>query len=195
MMAKYVGARRMAAVKTCRKCRQGKPLSEFGKDRRLRGGRRAQCKACINETRQRRIAKRDNHCLDCGEILASAYARRCRTHAARHATRDATGRSVTVAGYVILSGRWDHPNATREGRLCEHVAVMSTHLGRPLLPDESVHHRNGVRDDNRIENLELWSKAQPAGQRVSDKVDWARTIIATYAPSEAEAEMEARQWL
>jgi hypothetical protein len=41
---------------------------------------------------------------------------------------------------------------------------------------------NGVRDDNRPENLELWSKSQPAGQRVADKVSWALEILKLYAP-------------
>lgn len=57
---------------------------------------------------------------------------------------------------------------------------MQDYLGRPLLHSETVHHVNGNRSDNRLENLELWSSAQPAGQRVEDKLKWAREIIALY---------------
>ncbi len=90
-----------------------------------------------------------------------------------------TYRYTRPDGYVELVKR-DHPNVRSGGRVLEHVFVMSEHLGRPLHRHESVHHLNGVRDDNRIENLELWSSSHPKGQRIVDKVAWARAFLAEY---------------
>jgi hypothetical protein len=89
------------------------------------------------------------------------------------------GRTRHKAGYVMI---WSpgHPRARTGQYVFEHILIMEQILGRHLLPEESVHHRNGVRDDNRPENLELWTRPQPAGIRVSDAIAWARQILARY---------------
>lgn len=83
---------------------------------------------------------------------------------------------LTKHGYVRLNGG------------LQHRLVMEEALGRFLESHEEVHHINGVRNDNRLENLELWSTSQPKGQRVEDKLAWAKEIIRQYEPINYELE-------
>lgn len=83
---------------------------------------------------------------------------------------------INPGGYVVINLGGKH------NTILEHRLVMSEAIGRPLHKHETVHHINGDRSDNRLENLELWSTSQPAGQRVDDKVTWAEEILRTYAP-------------
>lgn len=70
-----------------------------------------------------------------------------------------------------------------------HRLVMERTLGRPLMPFESPHHKNGVRHDNVPANLELWTKPQPAGQRPEDLVAW----MVEYYPDLVEQELQRKR--
>jgi hypothetical protein len=87
------------------------------------------------------------------------------------------GKFINEQGYVYVSSRVLYGKKGFEHRL-----IMEKHLGRCLNKNENVHHKNGNRSDNRIENLELWVKSQPSGQRVEDLIKWAKKIISDYSP-------------
>lgn len=92
------------------------------------------------------------------------------------------GKYYVKDGYIMLTGMRGYPNANKKGYVLEHVKVMADMLGRPLQPGENVHHKNGVRDDNRLENLELWSIKQPPGQRIDDCIPFWVAQLKQYAP-------------
>jgi hypothetical protein len=65
------------------------------------------------------------------------------------------GRRQLLSGYILIYFP-AHPYCDQDGYVLEHRLVMENKLGRYLKPNEIVHHINGILDDNRIENLELF---------------------------------------
>lgn len=120
-------------------------------------------------------------CEGCGkEFEARVYkgipSRFCSTSCSstrRRAGRGEELRWLNQQGYVILK-------QIDGSRVLEHRYVMEQHMGRKLEKFESVHHKNGKRDDNRLENLELWASYQPSGQRPEDLLSWAKDILKLY---------------
>lgn len=126
---------------------------------------------------------------NCGRPTPKSGGRMCNMHISRKRKgqdMDAPPRarakgegSKTVYGY-IRHYKPTHPNANPRGYVMEHTMVMAENLGRPLISGENVHHKNGIRDDNRIENLELWSNRQPNGQRIEDKMRYVYEMLDLY---------------
>jgi len=87
------------------------------------------------------------------------------------------------------AGEFKYRHKTKEGyikvnisgkKIAEHRLVMEGVIGRKLYKHEDVHHINGVRDDNRPENLELWSHSHARGQKVEDKIKWCVEFLKGY---------------
>lgn len=165
------GAQRKAVIKDCADC--------GGRFTSKANGR--YCTACTN-------IRRRHPCADCGVSIdwRAKVCRQCwgKAHQGPRSAHWRGGRpQTTYSGYRLVKSP-GHPRAKpKNGNYVpEHQLVMEEMLDRYLEPGENVHHRNGVRDDNRPENLELWLVHQPAGQRVEDIADWAEDILRRYRP-------------
>lgn len=139
----------------------------------------------------RRLAPRVvRSCPHCGadvEVLASMAKRRERSFCSRG------HRDAWLVANAMISGRKPYPlgatkhtkqgyvmEKTEQGWVMQHRVVMESVIGRKLAREENVHHVNGIKDDNRVENLELWTSMQPSGQRVADLLSFAREVLDRY---------------
>lgn len=129
---------------------------KLGKDKRTRIYIRATCDFCGRERWLTRENIRPNRFTGlCNSCSAS---RPMEKH-----PRWKGGRRKAQHGYIGITVSPNHPFASMrnvKGEIYEHRLVMAQKLGRPLMRHEHVHHINGIRDDNRPENLELVSTQQ-----------------------------------
>lgn len=120
------------------------------------------CVECNTTFRKVPSARRDPDHAFCSATCAALW------NGKNRSARDNQWR-IGLGGYVIRAGNGQ--------TIFEHRVVMEQHLGRPLFDYENVHHINGIKHDNRIENLELWVTKQPKGQRVDDALAWAMKLL------------------
>ena len=128
------------------------------------------------------LTRIDRCCIDCGKkqrVLIYRFRSkektptgRCQKCSRKRLKGDihpmwSGGRALDSHGYVqiLCPG---HPAAYNGRYVPEHRLVIEAKLGRYLFPNETIHHRNGVRDDNRPENLEVWFSRHGRGQRYKD---------------------------
>lgn len=87
-------------------------------------------------------------------------------------------RTLDSEGYVSLWVGHDHPMANNGGRAREHRIIMSKSLKRPLLSTEAVHHINGIKTDNRLENLEVMEHGVHSGMKLNRVYTTAVRLLA-----------------
>ena len=171
-------------MKICRMCLKNKDDSEFCKNSKRKDHLNSYCKSCCSTQGKKYRQYNPERWQLQKERNKKTYRE---LHGIpmeapdRYKNRDGSP-YINSRGYLEVRGnKWKaHPCADKSGRVLIHRLTMYEYLGRPLEKYETIHHKNGDTTDNRLENLELFNCKHPPGQRVEDKVKWAKEFLEQY---------------
>lgn len=176
----------------CKPCWSLKKKERFKAQPKTKEPQEKECVLCHKQFKTRFVKEEkcyrchDSGYYECQECFkpktkSGIFCRRCsslkRSGAGHHNWKNFS-RRPTRGGYadIYMPG---HPRA-QQNYVAEHIYVMEQHIGRFIFLPETVHHKNGIRDDNRLENLELWASKHPPGQRILDQILWAEKFLEEY---------------
>jgi hypothetical protein len=155
-------------TKKCFRCKEVKSLSGFYKHKGMADGHLNKCNTCSKSDAKRNARNTLRKCLVCRRKFYT-----CKSEVARGGGKYCSrrcfyssisgegnyhwkgGRTLNQDGYVLISFP-SHPRAGKNGYVLEHIVVMEKHLGRYLKDGETIHHKNEIKTDNRINNLKLY---------------------------------------
>jgi HNH endonuclease len=171
--------RKETGSKPCMHCKEIKQYSDFSRNKANSDGLMIWCKPCASKKQKEYRLKNPENWERQRQKNFVKWRETIGVDSSIKIRKKSGEGYINRQGYLSYKIK-DHPCADKNGRVQASHLVIYKNTGKILKKGESVHHKNGMRLDNRLENLEIWSTSQPAGQRVEDKIEWCIDFLSEY---------------